>query len=1037
MPTLLQKAPPVRPRHGAMTAAAPTETVNAVTPVVEPTGPAVDGEMPVRFPVVVIEGLDTSDGRYLAPDSLSFRALPISLLAQIESAHGGDEPGPAVLVGRVDALERHPGPDVVSARTGEPFPEGTFVWSGTGAVSTTAVINGHNVADLVRRRFLRGVSVDLAGMDYEIVGEDGLALDPENPRRQLVTHSAEIAAVTLVPIPAFGDAYVELADEETVPDPITAEELPAGLMASAVPAWRSAEVGDECGLCMAGLVAAGEDLGTYVEQMRDRLGAELGNDEIAGWGENTELLLDLYTLLALTRGDDVTSQDVHDAWSVAIQRSDPEHRSLVPFDELAPDVQAMDDRYRDAIAAAARGEVAEVGEPAEADEPVAVTAAGDEGPHTGGMIALVPADPGVLVVDGGDPAEELHLTLAYLGDDVSDLDESGRAMILSDARGVAEQMAPVEAEIMGHAAFNPTGANDRDPCAVYLVSGPGLPDVKAAFAGHDTSEHPVFLPHVTAGYGLAPGDLSYVGPVVFDRLRVALGAEVTDFPLGDPAEEEPAEDDLVASAPLAAEPGDLPPDGAPDGEVGMPDAPQPCQFGDEPAVRSLLFDEGERYLPVCDDHEQQGRDLISQNGATVTDVVDIEQSEDDMPDTEQPDAVVASAAPANFGRTIAPTWAPQAVVAAAGPRPPADWFADPELDGPAALHVGEDGRIFGHLAAWDVPHIGMPNQRVVAPRSASGYAYFRTGAVLADDGTEIPVGHITLDTGHAGTELGHHAAASHYDMTGTVVADVAAGEDRFGIWVAGALRPNVDEATAAKLRAAALSGDWRRIGSSLELVAALAVNVPGFPVPRVRARVASGQPMALVAAAVVQQPTPTLSDAIVGEMRVGKLTTGTVTFYEPGTTSSVKAERFDPEVFADAIAARLEQRKRDGELSAAHAALVAELDDTPAVVAALLAEVDDSPQRFAELLAELDDGDDPELTAAIAELAEVGGTVEDFLSRMPEQLQREYLVGKVAARIRWGTPGAMTRCMAQARKHGVPERMRGGMCQNLKQKAGG
>ncbi len=37
-----------------------------------------------------------------------------------------------------------------------------------------------------------------------------------------------------------------------------------------------------------------------------------------------------------------------------------------------------------------------------------------------------------------------------------------------------------------------------------------------------------------------------------------------------------------------------------------------------------------------------------------------------------------------------------------------------------------------------------------------------------------------------------------------------------------------------------VSGDWRRIGGALRLVGLLGVNVPGFPVPKMRARVASG-----------------------------------------------------------------------------------------------------------------------------------------------------------------------------------------------------
>ena len=57
-------------------------------------------------------------------------------------------------------------------------------------------------------------------------------------------------------------------------------------------------------------------------------------------------------------------------------------------------------------------------------------------------------------------------------------------------------------------------------------------------------------------------------------------------------------------------------------------------------------------------------------------------------------------------------------------------------------------------------------------------------------------------------------------------------------------------------------------------------------------------------------------------------------------------------------------------------------------------------------------------------------------SRMPAQLQQSYLHGKVAARIRWGTPGAFNRCVRQAQKHGVGMKSKG-MCANLYKKATG
>nr|DAV81443.1 MAG TPA: minor head component F [Caudoviricetes sp.] len=183
--------------------------------------------------------------------------------------------------------------------------------------------------------------------------------------------------------------------------------------------------------------------------------------------------------------------------------------------------------------------------------------------------------------------------------------------------------------------------------------------------------------------------------------------------------------------------------------------------------------------------------------------------------------------------------------------PPEAWFADPHLTEPTAIHVTRDGRVFGHLAVWGTCHIGLPGRCVEPPRSPSNYAYFRTGAVYTAEGTQVAVGHITLGTGHAGPAASARAAAEHYDNTGAVVVDVAAGEDSHGIWVAGAVRPGTTPDQIRALRAAPLSGDWRTIGGNLELVGALAVNVPGFPVPRPAGRIDSDEMVTLVAAGVV------------------------------------------------------------------------------------------------------------------------------------------------------------------------------------------
>jgi hypothetical protein len=187
------------------------------------------------------------------------------------------------------------------------------------------------------------------------------------------------------------------------------------------------------------------------------------------------------------------------------------------------------------------------------------------------------------------------------------------------------------------------------------------------------------------------------------------------------------------------------------------------------------------------------------------------------------------------------------LVASAGPmEPPADWFDNPQFSGPTPVTITDDGRIFGHLAAWGVCHTAVSGRCVTAPRSRSNYAYYRTKAVLTAEGDLVATGVVTMDTGHASLSLASGPAIEHYDHTGAGVADVAAGEDAYGIWIAGAVRPDVTASQVRTLRGSALSGDWRQNGSGLELVAALAVNVPGFPV--VRSRVASGAPTALVAA---------------------------------------------------------------------------------------------------------------------------------------------------------------------------------------------
>lgn len=178
------------------------------------------------------------------------------------------------------------------------------------------------------------------------------------------------------------------------------------------------------------------------------------------------------------------------------------------------------------------------------------------------------------------------------------------------------------------------------------------------------------------------------------------------------------------------------------------------------------------------------------------------------------------------------------LVASAVPlNPPKAWFEDPKLPGKTKITVTEDGRVFGHLAPWDTCHLTFANTCVTVPRSARGYADFHVGSTKTAEGAVIDTGVVTVDTGHADESwtLASRVKA-HYDNTGTAAAVVRAGEDAYGVWIAGSLVPGADEELAQKVRRAPLSGDWRRVGGNLELVAALGVNRPGFAVT------ASGEP---------------------------------------------------------------------------------------------------------------------------------------------------------------------------------------------------
>ncbi|QPL14044.1 capsid maturation protease and MuF-like fusion protein [Streptomyces phage TurkishDelight] len=193
-------------------------------------------------------------------------------------------------------------------------------------------------------------------------------------------------------------------------------------------------------------------------------------------------------------------------------------------------------------------------------------AAAADGSHLmGGMIALIPTaeDAARLAIEGGEDVDELHLTLYFLGDNGADWTEDQRNEL---AEGVRARVSELGGNVTGRAfGANHWNAGSDSPSWVWAVGDdrdqePDAPSLVRAHAlataaledTHERPELPVqhspWVPHVCAAYSDDPGLLEALeerlGPITFDRLRLAFGGEHIDIPL---TEEEPMNEDTTAA----------------------------------------------------------------------------------------------------------------------------------------------------------------------------------------------------------------------------------------------------------------------------------------------------------------------------------------------------------------------------------------------------------------------------------------------------------------------------------------------------------
>ena len=155
-----------------------------------------------------------------------------------------------------------------------------------------------------------------------------------------------------------------------------------------------------------------------------------------------------------------------------------------------------------------------------------------------GMVALIPTKEFIdkLYVDGGEPKDQIHLTLKFLPG-AGGWDDDKNQTLLDSCDNLVNSVkngGPVTGKVFAHAEFNP----EEKQCATYLVSNidwviEEWRDVTLELElDLDPDKFGAWIPHITAGYDMDPDELDFTGEIEFDTLRCVIGGQQYDFPLG-------------------------------------------------------------------------------------------------------------------------------------------------------------------------------------------------------------------------------------------------------------------------------------------------------------------------------------------------------------------------------------------------------------------------------------------------------------------------------------------------------------------------
>lgn len=86
---------------------------------------------------------------------------------------------------------------------------------------------------------------------------------------------------------------------------------------------------------------------TYIEEIANAIRSEVAPSALP-CGDSSNLFL-MYAVLLLARGQDVSREDVHNAWVAWMVSRGEEQASMVPFDQLPSGTQAEDSPFVAAI----------------------------------------------------------------------------------------------------------------------------------------------------------------------------------------------------------------------------------------------------------------------------------------------------------------------------------------------------------------------------------------------------------------------------------------------------------------------------------------------------------------------------------------------------------------------------------------------------------------------------------------------------------------------------------------------------------------